>query len=534
MDPRILRYCLEKGCLIDRDVSEILDQIGNFDIVKKIIESLTDGLKQKIITKSTIINNSHQLQRVVGTVVEKTTIEKICITLGINIELSKEKIETQPLITEESDFNKKSNHLIKGNVKVIYSYPGLERKVEVDDFIKNFRARFNGIKNILQNRTELENLLSISKIGMKRQNLSIIGMVCSKKITKNKNYFLEMEDLTGRINVLINKDKEDLYNICKDVLPDDIIGIKGMGDKDFLFANSIFYPDAYIEEKYKIEKDESIAFISDVHVGSKMFLRDNLLKFIDWINGNLGSEEEKNEALKVKYLFIVGDTVDGVGVYPNQEKMLEIPDIEEQYKALAGYLKLIRKDITIIHCPGQHDSVRIAEPQPPVGKDYANALHELENVILVSNPALIEVGFGKDRSGTEKRGFRVLMYHGASFHLIINEIDDLRMSKAHDSPTKIIKYLLKRRHLSPVHSFNPYIPYTDKDPLLIDIVPDIVATGDLHKSDIDTYNNILMLASSCWQSTTPFEEKVGNHPDPCKVPIFNMKTRRIRVLDFTN
>ncbi len=534
MDPRILKYCLEKGCLIDRDVSEILDNLGNFEVAKKIIESLTDGLKQKIITKSTIINNQSQLQRVVGTVIEKTTIEKIYINLGINIELSKEKIETQPLTVNNEELSKTKYGFTKNKTKVIYSYPGMEKKVEVEDFVKNFRARFNSIKNILQNRSELENLISINKIGQKRQNLSIIGMVYNKKLTKNKNYLLEIEDLTGRINVLINKDKEELHNICKEILPDDIIGIKGSGDKEFLFANAIYYPDSYLEEKHKIEEDESIAFISDVHVGSKMFLKNNLLKFIDWINGDLGSEEEKKEALKIKYLFIVGDTVDGVGVYPNQERMLEIPDIEQQYNALAGYLKMIRKDITIIHCPGQHDAVRIAEPQPPVGKDYANALHELENVILVSNPALIEVGLGKNKDGSEKKGFKVLMYHGASFHLIINEIDELRMSKAHDSPTKIIRFLLKRRHLSPVHSFNPYIPYTDKDPLMIDIVPDIVATGDLHKSDIDMYNNILMLASSCWQSTTPFEEKVGNHPDPCKVPVFNMKTRRLRVLDFSN
>ena len=132
-----------------------------------------------------------------------------------------------------------------------------------------------------------------------------------------------------------------------------------------------------------------------------------------------------------------------------------------------------------------------------------------------------------------KRGFRVLMYHGASFHLIINEIDELRMAKAHDSPTKMIKFLLKRRHLSPVHSFNPYVPGYEKDPMVIDIVPDIVATGDLHKADIDIYQNILMIASSCWQSPTAFEEKVGNHPDPCKVPLFNMKTRRMKVLDFS-
>jgi len=30
----------------------------------------------------------------------------------------------------------------------------------------------------------------------------------------------------------------------------------------------------------------------------------------------------------------------------------------------------------------------------------------------------------------------------------------------------------------------------------------------------------------------PFEEKVGNIPDPCKVPLFNLKSREIKIIDF--
>lgn len=523
MNKEILKFCLEKGCLIDREACDILDNLGNLEVAKKIITTLIKTEKG-VITKTNIINNHKHIETIVEQLPEKKVVEKIKIHLGINIEVSKE------IVNEEDG----KDGIVDRKVRVISSYPALERKVGVEDFVKHFKARYNTIRNILQQRTELENLSSINKLGSKRQSVSIIGLVYQKRLTKNKNTIIEVEDLTGRINVLLNKDKDNLNEIAQKILPDDIIGIKGVGDKEFLFANDIVYPEALLEEKYKIDEDESIAFISDVHVGSKLFLKDKLLRFIDWINGNLGSDEERGEALRVKYLFVVGDTIDGVGVYPGQEKLLELPDITDQYKELAKYLSMIRKDITIILSPGQHDSVRVAEPQPPIGEDYGAALHQLNNLLLVSNPSLIEIGFKKnEKTGIEKRGFRVLMYHGASFHLIINEIDELRMAKAHDSPTKIIKYLLKRRHLSPVHSFNPYVPNGERDPMAIDIVPDIVATGDLHKSDIDIYNNILMIASSCWQSTTPFEEKVGNHPDPCKVPVFNMKTRRMKVLDFS-
>jgi DNA polymerase II small subunit/DNA polymerase delta subunit B len=41
------------------------------------------------------------------------------------------------------------------------------------------------------------------------------------------------------------------------------------------------------------------------------------------------------------------------------------------------------------------------------------------------------------------------------------------------------------------------------------------------------------MTGSCWQARTDFEEKVGNIPDPCKVPIFNVKTHELKVLDFS-
>ncbi len=173
-------------------------------------------------------------------------------------------------------------------------------------------------------------------------------------------------------------------------------------------------------------------------------------------------------------------------------------------------------------CPGQHDAVRVAEPQPAVGEDYAPELHALSNLTLVTNPCFVSI----------VDGFNVLMYHGASFHGVINDIESLRVSNAHDTPTKVVKELLKRRHLAPSHSAVIYIP-GDKDPLFISRIPDILTNGEVHKADVDSYNNILLISNSCWQSQTLFEEKVGNHPDPCKVPMLNLKTREIKILDFS-
>jgi len=300
---------------------------------------------------------------------------------------------------------------------------------------------------------------------------------------------------------------------------DEVIGLKCSGSKEMLFVNDIIYPDAAIYEKKKAEHEAYALFTSDMHVGSDKFLEDKFLKFVDWLNGKM---EHKEDLSKIKYLFLVGDNVDGVGIYPGQESSLKIKDIKLQYAKLAELLGMIRKDIRIVMCPGQHDSVRVAEPQPIIGEDFAAPLYELKNLTLVTNPCYVSL----------EEGFEILMYHGASFHGIINDIDRLRTSNAHDNPTKVVKELLKRRHLAPSHSSVIYIP-GEKDPLFIRRIPDIVATGECHRADIDTYNNILMIANSCWQSITPFEEKVGNHPDPCKVPMFNLKTREIKLLDFS-
>jgi DNA polymerase II small subunit len=317
---------------------------------------------------------------------------------------------------------------------------------------------------------------------------------------------------------LVHHEKPEIYEKAKDVFLDDVIGIKCSGSREIVFVNDIVFPEAGVPEKKRNKKEEYAAFISDIHAGSGNFLEENFSRFVEWINGKYGKEGEK-----VNYLFVVGDNVDGVGIFPTQEEQLKIKDIKEQYKKLAEFFGKIRKDVKIFMCPGQHDAVRVAEPQPIIDKNYAAPLFELENLYFVSNPSMIEVG---------DAGIKVLMYHGASMHTFINEIEELRLNRGHDTPAKVVKEMLKRRHLAPTHSSVVYVPGEDQDPLAIREVPDIITTGEVHRPDIDIYNNILIICNSCWQSITPFEEKVGNNPLPCKVPLLNLKTREIKLIDF--
>lgn len=513
----ILKICMEKGILLDKESFEIINNLGDREIILDFLDKLNKGFRERFITKSFIVRNINKIQDFYYDSEKKKIIEKLLFHLGIDIAVEREIVREvkQPAKPEQAPDR---------GFKII-DFPFLpSQKLEVSNFVKYFRNRFEDIKRILQERAEMDGVVSINRITPRKQ-LCFIGMVIDKRYTKNKNLLIKFEDPTGVISVLANKNMQS-YPKAKDLMLDDIVGIKGNGNGELFFASDIIYPDMFIHDKVHLDKDDYALFTSDIHVGSSMFLRNNFEKLIKWINGDLGDEIQKETARKVKYLFIVGDTIDGVGVYPGQERLLEIKDIRDQYKELARYLAMIREDITIFMIPGQHDSVRVAEPQPPIGADYAEPVHQLKNVVLLGNPSMVEI------TNNAKKGIKILMYHGASMNSFISEIEELRIIKAHNNPAKVVKYLLKRRHLAPTHSSVVYIP-SDRDSLVIREIPDIIVTGDQHRSSIDVYNGVQIITSSCWQSTTPFEEKVGNLPDPCKVPLMNLKTREIKILDFS-
>ncbi|RMF54950.1 DNA polymerase II small subunit, partial [Candidatus Woesearchaeota archaeon] len=336
------------------------------------------------------------------------------------------------------------------------------------------------------------------------------------------------EDNTGVINVIINKNKQDLFNIAKDFMLDEIIGVVGVCSNNFVFANNLFYPDIPFSKELKKSPDEVYAlFLSDIHVGSKQFLQDNFERFIKWINQEIGSEQQKHIASKTKYVFIAGDVIDGVGIYPNQEKDLTIKDIYEQYDEFTKYIARIPSNIKVIICPGNHDAVRLAEPQPPIPKDLAKNLYELPNVSLVSNPSLIKIHKTKNFPG-----INVLLYHGYSFDFYVANVDSIRSNGGYDRADLIMKKMLQQRHLAITHSSTLYTPYSDKDPLVIEEIPDIMLSGHIHKASVSHYRNISLICGSCWQSMTEFQEKLGHTPEPCKVPVMNLQTRKIKILNF--
>lgn len=464
-----------------------------------------------------------------------------------------------------------------GTVELLFHYTKPSKKREVKSFVSYFNKRYQSIKQILQNRQELENVTSISRLQTQRtqnnnssdgagggwnkvngrsndrawnqdrneahktsvgssdrdsrpaqERVAVIGMIREKRETANKNIILVVEDPTGFINVLVTKTKLDLFALIKQCVLDEVIGVVGTLGDNIIFANNILLPDVPLNKELKKAPDEVYAlFLSDIHVGSKQFLPDELEKFLLWLNGGAGSPQHREIAKKVQYLFIVGDVVDGVGVYPLQQQELLIKDIYQQYDELARYLKRIPSHIQIILAPGNHDAVRLEEPQPPLHKEYARSLQGWPNLHLVSNPAMVNIHKSKDFPG-----FDVLVYHGYSFDHYIATVDHIRENGGYDRADLVMKFLLQRRHLSPSHSAAIYIPDDEEDPLVLSKVPDIFASGHLHKAAIAQYRNVTLLCSSCWQGLTPFQEKMGHKPEPARVPIINLQTRQCMMLNF--
>lgn len=434
------------------------------------------------------------------------------------------------LETEQKKQTIKPKSVITNTPKILFSYAKESHKRTVDHFVGYFRARYKTLSNMLSKRNEMQGAISISRALNKKEkeNIAVIGMIHDIAQTKNNHLILTIEDLSGTIKVLINKNRPDLLEDAKFLVKDEVIGIVGSVNDKMIFANTFLLPDLPLTKEFKKSPNEEYAaFIGDPHFGSKVFLKKEFEKLIRWFNGEIGDENQKNMASKLKYLFIVGDLVEGIGIYPSQENDLEFPDIYEQYKIFADYIKQIPEHVQIIICPGNHDAVRIGEPQPRLYTDVAAPIYELKNTHLVSNPSMVNICSTQDFEGID-----VLLYHGFSFPFYADNIEPIRIAGGQKKADLIMQALLRKRHLAPTHASNLYIPDPESDSMVITHIPDIFATGHIHRTTAKNYHNITLLNCSCWLATTAYQEKIGLVPQPAKLPVVNLQTREIKVINF--
>ena len=372
---------------------------------------------------------------------------------------------------------------------------------KIDDFVTLFTDRFNKISALLKKRQEMKYAIPIKRIKKMSEEVRTIGMVREVKNSKN-GIFIELEDYDDSIRIYVPK------NVDPMVVNDEVIGVVGKRKGDILFATSIVRPELSVEKKKNFSPDEFyVVFISDLHVGSKNFLEREWNEFIKWIKGKNGNERQKKVAEKVRYLVISGDDIDGVGIYPGQEEDLSIEDVYEQYEELAKKLEGIPENIKIVMQPGNHDAVRPALPQPSFEKEIRDIFSHL-NITFVGNPCYLEMD-----------GVVVLLYHGQSIQDFATYIPGMNQNE----PTRIMKEMMKRRHMAPIYGGISSLAPEKEDYMVIDLIPDIFVTGHVHVTSVESYRNVLLINASAWQSQTEYQKMMNFMPDPAKAIVVNFK-----------
>ena len=381
---------------------------------------------------------------------------------------------------------------------------------EIGNLIEYFQNRYKKLSGILEKRPELRTWQKINEITENQTDLNLIVMITDIRSTKNGHYLIEVEDDTGSMPILVSKDNDELIRAARNLMRDEVIGViaqkrAGQSENQLAICQNLIDPD--VPRKNRKEVDFGTVFTSDIHIGSSTFLEDAFVRFTKWLNGDFGSEEQREMANNVKYMIIGGDIVDGIGVYPNQDKELAIKDITAQYDEAARLVGDIRSDIKIIITPGNHDASRVAEPQPAVPEKYAKSLYKLNNVEFLSNPSTVSLD-----------GLEVLIYHGRG-------IDDMVMGSndfSHERNDLVMKEFLRKRHLAPLYGERTPLASELEDHLVIDSVPDVLHTGHVHINTYSNYKGIHCINSGTFQTQTEFQKIYNIMPTPAEVPIIDV------------
>ncbi|MEF8882596.1 MAG: DNA-directed DNA polymerase II small subunit [Halapricum sp.] len=382
---------------------------------------------------------------------------------------------------------------------------------EYSDFVAVFRDRYERLSKQLRGRVNHRPTDALEALPG-NEEAALVGMVSDIRSTASGHWLIELEDTNGTFPTLVMKDR-GIADLVGELLLDEVIAVEGTlaDDGGILFVDSLHFPDVpRTYEPSTADRPVKAALISDVHVGSQEFKADAWSRFADWLH--------TEAAEGVEYLLIAGDMVEGVGIYPDQDEELDIIDVYDQYERFSEYLKEVPGDMEIVMIPGNHDAVRLAEPQPAFDSELRDVM-SAHDARFTSNPSTVTI-----------EGVSVLMYHGVSLDEVIAELPDEKAS--YDEPHKAMHQLLKKRHVAPQYGGHTRLAPEEQDYLIIDEVPDIFHAGHVHKLGYGKYHNVLTINSGCWQAQTDFQKSVNIDPDAAFAPIVDLETLELTVRSF--
>ena len=458
-----LNYALNKGFQIHPDAFKILENVDGEKLEKIIKEIVREKRKQKLF------------------------------------QINQDDLETYLGIKDDPS--------LESEVKVLLDPTD---KITTGEGVKGynslFSSRFNKLKRIISDRPEARMLKSLTFVKNERSedDLYVCGLVTVRNSERNVTK-LVLEDPSGSLEGIIFDN--ELQKTADTLLVDQFVMARvSVGKNSGFIIKDLILPDIPDQATNKSESEAYAVFLSDLHIGSKYFMEEELTEFISWISS------PDPTARKIRFILIGGDVVDGVGIYPNQNKELVCQTIEEQLKKVESLIDQIPKNIKIIIMPGNHDPGRRALPQPAIPEKYNSGLWDRENVIMVGNPAVVSLN-----------GVKVMMFHGQSIDDIVKTTPGL----SYDKPTNVMKHLLRARHLSPIYGSQTPIAPEMQDLMVIEDIPDIFHVGHVHKAQLDMYKGILLVNSGSWQKQTPFQVSVGMTPNPGIALLVNLKTFQV-------
>ena len=387
-------------------------------------------------------------------------------------------------------------------------------KGKLDDIVNLFYDRYQSIADLLRNQAGFKasgTIKQIQKEKRKNRTYNIVGIVLDVRRTKSGGKMVTIEDLTSTMDVFVRKDDPASATIFKD----EVLGISGkFGDDGRMFwVNRVVYPDILPNHMNKGGMDYdpvSIAFISDLHMGSKKFLEDDWDNMVKWLN------TDDETAQNIKWLVLSGDVIDGIGIYPGHEENICIANSFDQYEMCARKLDELPDHITPVLLPGNHDAVRPAEPQPML---EPNVQQKFNSTIHVGNPARVTLS-----------GIDVLSYHGKGIDDIVPRVEDV----TYDKPQEAMKLMLQKRHLAPMWGERNALSPEEEDQMIIRDAPDIFVTGHTHAHATEWYRGIPLVVSSTFQGETDFMQMMGYKPKMGYLSVYNIQNRQFRVAQFSD
>jgi DNA polymerase II small subunit len=372
-----------------------------------------------------------------------------------------------------------------------------------------FRDRYERLFSIVRERLDTKNSATVASTKSLGQGKKVkVAGLLSDRSSRRGSVELRLDDPTGSMKVVCQEGPAE--KAALEAPLDSMVVVEvSKGKSGQAYTDSVVLPDLPGRRFVSSSHRAYAVLLSDVHIGSRMFLSDDFSRFLQWLNGGFG---DKDIVSRVKYLVIAGDLVDGVGVYPGQEFQLAERDPKKQYEMAADLLKRVPGHIQIVLSPGNHDAVRQALPQPAVAVDMAESLYAMDNVRWVGDPAYIKV-----------HGVSFLVYHGKSLDDVIATTPNL----AYDRPTDAMKLLLRARHLAPTYGKRTALSPELRDYMVVDKVPDVFHVGHVHTYGEMTYRGTVLVNSGTWQAQTNFQSNMGMEPTPSIVPVLDLSTLKI-------